>query len=258
MQNHVAMRWPFRKQVASNKEEARRHYNAKDYKKAEPFLDAMLNENPNDAWALDVLSRLYMNTSRHVESVELIRRLISTKPDPDLFRRLIHAACVANDAESVFRFANRITWKKPDEVLLSKIYDTFWPDQRCVRFFSETKWNSEIPFPIYVQAEQLYEQGKIVQAIELLTSLVSREVVNESTLMFARRICLSLGQVEMAHDLWANYLRHIDGELSRKRSLAKRLRSSKRYEEAVEIATSASPQILRASVNSCSVIVVII
>ena len=231
------MRWLFRKQVASNKEEARRHYNAKDYKKAEPFLDAMLKENPNDAWALDVLSRLYMNTSRHVQSVELIRRMLSTNPDADLIRRLIHAGCVTNDAESVFRFSNQIDWKKSDEDLLSKIYDAFWPDQRCVDFFSETKWNSEIPFPIYVQAEQLYEDGKVVQAIELLTSLVSRDVVNESTLMLARKICESLGQVEMAHDLWANYLRHIDGELSRKRSLAKRLLSSKRYEEAFEIAT---------------------
>ena len=62
MQNHCGMRWPFRKKAVSNKEEARRFYNAKDYEKAEPFLDAMLKENPNDAWAMDVLSRLYMNT----------------------------------------------------------------------------------------------------------------------------------------------------------------------------------------------------
>jgi glycosyltransferase involved in cell wall biosynthesis len=230
------MRWPFGKKASSNKEEARRFYNAKEYEKAEPFLDAMLKENPNDAWAMDVLSRLYMNTARHCESIDLIRRLISTKPDPDLFRRLIHAACVENDKDSVFRFANRVDWKNSDEDLLSKIYESFWPDERCVAFFSETRWSNEIPFPTYVNAEQLYQQGEIRQAIELLVSLVSREVVNESTLMFARQICITLGQVEMAHDLWANYLRHIDGELSRKRSLAKRLRSSKRYEEALEIA----------------------
>ena len=230
------MRWPFGKKASSNKEEARRFYNAKDYEKAEPFLDAMLKENPSDAWAMDVLSRLYMNTSRHCESIDLIRRLISTKPNPDLFRRLIHAACVENDDDSVFRFANRVDWKNSDEDLLSKIYESFWPDERCVAFFSETRWSNEIPFPTYVKAEQLYQHGEIRQAIKLLISLVSREVVNESTLMFARQICFTLGQVEMAHDLWANYLRHIDGELSRKRSLAKRLRSSKRYEEALEIA----------------------
>ena len=236
MQNHWGMRWPFRKKATSNKKEARRFYNAKDYEKAEPFLDAMLQENPNDAWAMDVLSRLYMNTARHHESIDLIHRLISIKPDPDLFRRLIHVACVENDEDSVFRFANRIDWKNSDEDLLSKIHESFWPNVRCVAFFSETKWSNEISFPIFVRAEELYRQGEITRAIELLTSLVSRNVVNESTLMFARQICLTLGQVEMAHDLWANYLRHIEGELSRKRSLAKRLRSSKRYEESYEIA----------------------
>ena len=230
------MRWPFRKKATSNKEEARRFYNAKDYEKAEPFLDAMLKENPNDAWAMDVLSRLYMNTARHRESIDLIHRLISIKPDANLFRRLIHVACVENDEDSVFRFANRIDWKSSDEDLLSKIYESFWPDSRCVTFFSETMWSNEISFPTFVRAEEMYRQGEITQAIELLTSLVSRNVVNESTLMFARQICLTLGQVEMAHDLWANYLRHIGGELSRKRSLAKRLRSSKRYEESFEIA----------------------
>ena len=236
MQNHWGMRWPFRKKATSNKEEARRFYNAKDYEKAEPFLDAMLKENPNDAWAMDVLSRLYMNTARHRESIGLIHRLISIKPDTNLFRRLIHVACVENDEDSVFRFANRIDWKSSDENLLSKIYESFWPNARCVAFFSETKWSNEISFSTFVRAEELYRQGEITQAIELLTSLVSRNVVNESTLMFARQICLTLGQVEMAHDLWANYLRHIGGELSRKRSLAKRLRSSKRYEESFEIA----------------------
>ena len=230
------MRWPFRKKATSNKEEARRFYNAKDYEKAEPFLDAMLKENPNDAWAMDVLSRLYMNTARHGESIVLIHRLISIKPDPDLFRRLIHVACVENDEDSVFRFANRIDWESQDEDLLSKIYESFWPNARCVAFFLETEWSNEISFPNFVRAEELYRQGEITQAIELLISLVSRNVVNESTLMFARQICLTLGQVEMAHDLWANYLRHIEGELSRKRSLAKRLRSSKRYEESFEIA----------------------
>ncbi len=47
--------------ATSLKEEARLHYNSKDYQKAEPYLDGMLKINPNDAWAMDVLSRLYMN-----------------------------------------------------------------------------------------------------------------------------------------------------------------------------------------------------
>ena len=223
--------------ATSLKEEARLHYNSKDYQKAEPYLDGMLNVNPNDAWAMDVLSRLYMNTGRHSEAVPLLNRLIQLKPDSELLRRIVHVGCVVEEAEFVFRFATEIEWCAEDEPLLSKIYDAFWPDEICKTFFFNTQWKSDLPFPVYVQAEHMFDLGEIEQAITLLTTLVSREVVNESTLMVARKVCESLGQIELAHDLWANYLRHIDGELSRKRSLAKRLRHAKRYEEAVEIAT---------------------
>ena len=53
------MRWPFTKNrgAISNKAEARRHYNNKDYANAEPHLDAILRKNPNHFWAMDVLSR---------------------------------------------------------------------------------------------------------------------------------------------------------------------------------------------------------
>ena len=79
MQNHWGMRWPFSKKATSNKEEARRFYNAKDYEKAEPFLDAMLKENPNDAWAMDVLSRLYMNTENHHRAFLFSTALLTSK-----------------------------------------------------------------------------------------------------------------------------------------------------------------------------------
>ena len=74
MHDPPPMRWPFRKMATSLKEEARLHYNSKDYQKAEPYLDGMLKINPNDAWAMDVLSRLYMNTGRHSEAVLLLNR----------------------------------------------------------------------------------------------------------------------------------------------------------------------------------------
>ena len=122
MQNHVAMRWPFRKQVASNKEEARRHYNAKDYKKAEPFLDAMLKENPNDAWALDVLSRLYMNTEQHHEAIPLIHRLISLNgSDDELVKRLILVGTVADNFSVVQQYAKQGHWTRTDIPLIEKL-----------------------------------------------------------------------------------------------------------------------------------------
>ena len=48
------MRWPFTKNrgAISNKAEARRHYNNKDYANAEPHLDAILRK-PNHFWAMD-------------------------------------------------------------------------------------------------------------------------------------------------------------------------------------------------------------
>lgn len=231
------MRWPFSKKANSDRGAARLHYNAKDYKKAEPFLEGILETNPNDSWALDVLSRLYLNTSRYAEAIFLLNRLVSFKPDPEVFRRIVHAACVENDIESSFRFADRIEWVADDEDLLSKIHQTFWPHPSCKMFFHDTEWNADLAFPIYAQVGHLFDSGDVEQAIALLTTLVPNKVVNESTLMFARKICETLGQVEMAHDLWADYLDHIEGDLPRKSSLAKRLQHARRFEEALEIAT---------------------
>ena len=231
------MRWPFRKNASSNKEEARRHYNSKDYDKAEPFLEAMLSENPNDLWALDVLSRLFMNTARHGDAVTLMQRAIASNPKPEYLRRIVHAGCISGDCSTVVRIASRITWTYADEELLSRMFETFWHEQSCRDFFLRSDWNMDIPFPIFVQAKERFESGDVEGGIELLDSLMSREVVNESTLMFARQVCESLGQIEMAHNLWVNYLQKIEGELSKKRSLAKRLKHAKRFDESAQIAS---------------------
>ena len=45
-----------------NLREARKYYNAKQYDLAEPFLQKMLQSEPDNEWALDVYSRLLMNT----------------------------------------------------------------------------------------------------------------------------------------------------------------------------------------------------
>lgn len=230
------MRWPFSKKATSDKEDARRYYNAKDYIKSEPHLKNMLAANPTDEWALDVLSRLYMNTGRHDEAVELLRRLLAIDFNPKVLRRIIHAGCVSQQMDDVFHYARDVQWAKEDEELLSKIYDSFWPNEMCKKFFIDTVWDSDISFPVFVRVEELYETGKFEQAINLLNSLISLNVVSESTLMLASRICKSLGQVEMAHDLWLNYLQHIDGELSKKRSLAKRFRHSNRFADSVKVA----------------------
>ena len=52
--------------------QARDLYNSKDFEDAAPVLRELLEINPNDDWALDVLSRLLMNTRNYVRIVLLL------------------------------------------------------------------------------------------------------------------------------------------------------------------------------------------
>ena len=92
--------WPFAND-SDWKELARESYNAKDYKKAEPFLNKMLKKNPDDEWALDVLSRLYINTSRHSHAIPLCTTLIETDPDQKYRRRLVDCCLAENIFEHI-------------------------------------------------------------------------------------------------------------------------------------------------------------
>ena len=69
-----------------NRQEARRYYNEKNYEKAEPFLQELLKINSTDEWALDVLSRLLMNTGRHNEAIPLLEALCVPGPDLPQYR----------------------------------------------------------------------------------------------------------------------------------------------------------------------------
>ena len=62
--------------------QARDLYNSKDFEGAAPVLRELLKLNPNDDWALDVLSRLLMNTRNYAEAITTLQNLI--KPGPDL------------------------------------------------------------------------------------------------------------------------------------------------------------------------------
>ena len=213
------MRWLFRKNASSNKEEARRHYNSKDYDKAEPFLEAMLSDNPNDLWALDVLSKLFMNTARHGDArPHATSHRLNPKARilPTSRSRRMHQWRLLNRGAHCFR----ITWTSADEELLSRMFETFWHEQSCRASFLRSTWDLDIPFPIFVQAKERFESGDVGGGIELLELADVSRVMNESTLMFAPWWCESSGKLKMAHNLWVNYLQKIEGELSKKRSLA--------------------------------------
>ena len=64
--------WRFwRRGPVDHRASARKAYNKKLYKRAEPHLRELLVTDEDDTWALDVLARLLMNTGRHEEATEL-------------------------------------------------------------------------------------------------------------------------------------------------------------------------------------------
>ena len=229
------MRWPFRKKATANKEEARRFYNAKDYEKAEPFLDAMLKENPNDAWAMDVLSRLYMNTGRHPNAVVLLSRALQQRSEPELLRRIIKAGCNSKLLDVVMEHAELLEWKPDDEDLLLKIYDSFWPNERCVIFFQHTHWDPKFQFTSYLKAEYLFENGEIDEAHAMVKKIIAVPIKNDAVLIVALKVCESLGLQKQADALFDEHFK-TDLNASRKRSLAKKLSYAKRYEKSLRVA----------------------
>ncbi|HIL65981.1 MAG TPA: hypothetical protein EYG33_07445, partial [Candidatus Poseidoniales archaeon] len=67
--------WKFlRRGQIDHKAKARKAYNKKLYRKAEPHLRKLLTNDEDDMWALDVLARLLMNTGRHEESISYWKR----------------------------------------------------------------------------------------------------------------------------------------------------------------------------------------
>ena len=229
------MRWPSRKKVVSNKEEARRFYNAKDYEKAEPVLDAMLQEDPNDAWALDVLSRLCMNTGRHSKAVILLSQILQQQPNPELLRRIVKAGCNSKDLDVAMEHAELIEWTAKDEDLLLKIYDSFWPNRRCKIFFHHTDWDPRLQFTSYLKAARLFENGEIESSHKMIRGMTVEPIKRDAVLVVALEVCESLGLQERVDALFDEHLK-TDLSASRKRSLAKKLRHAKRYEKSLCVA----------------------
>ena len=91
---------------------ARKHYNAKEYSKAEPYLRELLKFNPADEWALDVLSRLLMNTNRQGEAIHFLEKLNVPGPDQSTFQTRL-ARCHFNASD----------YSETINILQSKIYE---------------------------------------------------------------------------------------------------------------------------------------
>ena len=78
--------------------QARDLYNSKDFTDAEPVLRELLDIDAHDDWALDVLSRLLMNTRNYSEAITTLQNLIKPGPDLHVYQsRLIR--CLYNSGE---------------------------------------------------------------------------------------------------------------------------------------------------------------
>ena len=83
-----------------NRQEARRYYNEKNYEMAEHFLQKLLEIDSTDEWALDVFSRLLMNTRRHKEAIPLLETLCVPGPDLPQYRHRLARSLLNSDRSS--------------------------------------------------------------------------------------------------------------------------------------------------------------
>ncbi|MAH41963.1 MAG: hypothetical protein CMO41_06945, partial [Verrucomicrobiales bacterium] len=239
IENHHGMRWPFRKKVASNKEEARRFYNAKDYEKAEPFLDAMLKENPNDAWAMDVLSRLYMNTENHHRAVPLLHRLIDIRGREEiLVKRLLHVATVSKNFDVVEQNILGTTWDERDEALIKKIAETFESDPALIPVIE--RW-AEASMVFYLKLQIIHLNHlhfPSEQLVDDFTSMTIPSALSSSEYILLLELCEAFDQEDLRVRHQANHLNAVEFTIPEKRHLSKDLIRKGRNKEAILVVLS--------------------
>ena len=239
MQNHRTMRWPFRKKATSNKEEARRFYNAKDYRKAEPFLDSMLKDNPNDAWAMDVLSRLYMNTEQHHRAIPLLHRFLELKgSDASMLKRLVHVATVAGNFPVVQLNVPQIEWEKDDLYLVEKIVENFENGPDLIELMENIANRSDLLYPALktIHLRHLLNSSDVNP--EEFTSISIAGDLSPTEYILLLELCeiFELPDLRIQHQF--NHLNSIDQKTPAKRMLAKELLRKSRNEEAIQVLQS--------------------
>lgn len=203
------MRWPFRKQRLSNKEAARQYYNKKEYEQAEPHLLSMLKENPEDAWCLDVLSRLYMNTKRPRESLTVLHKIVAINPSSEADERIIHVACWLGDFDAVVESSSRIQWNEANESLFGKIWETFQDHPGMKEFLANTQWRNQLVLPKLMQIKYRFEEGKSEKALRDLEKIVEDRAYSQQTHLSVVDLCLRMEQFGLLEKVALDWKRHI-------------------------------------------------
>ena len=220
------------------KKAARRYYNNKEYKKAEPILLTLSKNKKDSLWALEVLSRLYLNTKEYQKSIDTLRNLIARTPEHELIKRLISVGCTIRNLEIAIEFSRYLEWGSNDEELLFELYKKFNTDMDFIYFVLNHSWPEEFFLSIFMKAKCLIEGGKIDQASSEIQSVPIGCMLSERTLVFAKDICKILENQSLSENLMINYLGGVGGLIERKKNLAKELLRSARFIESMKLVES--------------------
>ena len=185
--------WPFAND-SDWKALARESYNAKNYKKAEPYLNKMIKRDPNDKWALDVLSRLYINTSRHSNAIPLCITLIEKYSEKKHKRRLIDCCLTEEKFEHIWHYLPTLELEKEDEHRLERVLKAYdfetWPTDFLSRFDNRTSLLAQL------KASKMSGMGESAQAIEYLTNWLDNNDTQIPILMRLAFLNFNIGSVE--------------------------------------------------------------
>ena len=228
--------WPFA--IDSNwKALAREAYNVKDYQKAEPILKKMLKKNPNDKWALDVLSRLYINTSRHSYAIPLCITLISNLSEKKHIRRLIDCCLIRNEFEYLWQYFPAMIIEDEDTVRLERVIKIYnsgtWPTEFLELLIAT---NPTIDRLKHVVIEELLRNGEIDEALETIQNLLNLEGLNIELQLLLVKAHIQSQNNDIANKVIARILEEIPESQSQRCDLAKRLYYMEKYESSIQVA----------------------
>ena len=228
--------WPFAND-SDWKALARESYNAKNYKKAEPYLNKMIKRNPNDKWALDVLSRLYINTSRHSSAIPLCITLIEKYSEKKHKRRLIDCCLADGIFAELWHYFPTIALEEEDEHRLERVINAYdvetWPTDFLETLIAK---NPNIDRLRHIEIENLLKDGMINEAMKRIQKLNDPNDINIELQLLLSKAHMQSQNNEMANKVITKILEKIPKTQSQRRSLAKRFYYLGAYESSIQVA----------------------
>jgi len=228
--------WPFAND-SDWKALARESYNAKNYKKAEPYLKKMIKNNPNDKWALDVLSRLYINTSRHSSAIPLCITLIENYSEKKHKRRLIDCCLADSIFEHLWHYFPTLIIEDEDEHRLERVINAYnaetWPTSFLETLITN---NPNIDRLRHIAIEDLLKDGMRNEVMEHIQKLNDTDNLNIELQLLLAKAHMQSQNYEIANKVITKILENIPRTQSLRRSLAKRFYYMGAYESSIQVA----------------------